>query len=579
MSRAFQKVLLLATTLFVCIGALIGVVWITKPSGLNAFIFKQDLFQNKPVKSKSFKAPEVIVFTMCEGVEVSGIQSQCGRFYPDPNNAFIYIAFAKLTPISAAKEAAPVVYFSGGPGEGGNTSGAKLEAWRYRMLDWNMQRPLIVWDSRGNIGAWGEFHCAAYQELMLAQLRLSQLRQSEPVATSDTASANDWGLKDEGEVVQSCLQQWHIALKRTDFSQFSSRQSASDILGLLDALQIQQWHALSVSYGSRVAQWLAHLRPEGMLSALFDSPYGWHVQTREARMDRWEHAFERFYQACQQKPDCHQQHDVKALVESSLAKRRQQPLSVRYTLEGRVYRAAIDDIQLRHIVFSDLYWPDQYAPWVRAFAHLEKGDAGPVEALIHPVLETKLSHQAAPWLYWVTECNDNRQRLDGEHETLSTPLAPPHSADRYWQPDTQSHICQLLSADRFLPVQPALDEYLTGHALIAAAFPPPSNPEYPRIVLAGEYDPVVTLNDARQVSGTEGIVFVGHEAGHGLFYGEVCGTDWLAHYWSAPQGFINTLTSDASMLTVNALKNTLKNAPNNESGRLASEFGQCHVQF
>ena len=563
MKQLYQPAWLTRAALLVCIS--LGMA-----GSLVLIAFKPNpLISNQVSSANSSSALERIVFAPCEGADVETIESQCGRFYPDPNNAFIYIAFAKLTPAKASKNAAPIVYFSGGPGEGGNTSGAKLDSWRYRMLDWAIQRPLIVWDSRGNTGAWGEFHCMAYQELMLAQLRMSEVSEqtiSEQPGPLDSAPV-DWGLSDESEVIQSCLQQWHTQLNHTGFDQFSSWQSASDLLGLLDALNIEQWHAVSVSYGSRVAQWLAHLRPAGMLSALFDSPYGWHVQTSRQRMDRWQLAFERFYQVCQQEVDCHQQHDVKALVESSFTKLRKQPLSVAYSLEGRIYRAAIDDIQLRHILFSDLYWPSQYAPWVNALEHLMNGNSNIFEGLIQPVLESKLAVRAAPWLYWVTECNDNVQENNVAQEDRSADIEQ-HEAARYWQPGTQFHICRQLSSKQFSPAQSNINSLFADHTPVSVALPPPSTPYYPRIVLVGEYDPVVTLDDAVRVSGANGMVFIGHAAGHGLFYDEVCDVDWLSRYWAEPQWFIDSLTRSFEDKTADQ-----------KNRRVPLPFGRCQLQL
>lgn len=496
---------------------LVGIMLVISGDIFSAFTLSgnQQVIAQEPIVSE----PKLI-FSPCEGHRVDLINERCGRFYPDPTLPFIYISFALLIPKSldsdfvlaseALKKQTPIVNFSGGPGDGGNTLSQKMDLWRYRMIDWGIQQPVILWDARGNEGAWGYFHCDDYRQLTLAQFY-------EVNSTGETVN-------EETQVVQGCLDQWHKALRNTGFSQFSSQQNAQDILGLLKALGFEQWHLMSVSYGSRIAQWLAFLAPNQVASMLLDSPYSWAVNSRLEHIKRWGLAFERFYTTCQSNHHCNQGHAVKTLVERAFAKLEKQPVRVAFDLEGFKHQAMIDHIQLAHLFFSDLYWPFQRSHWVSALARYLEGDELQLHRLVTPLLSASLSQAANPWLYWMTECNDNLT-LDAQayNKALMSLGGGLGGAARYWQGGIEGALCRMAGA------RPAIQAPHIDH---------PDTVSSPKIILWGEYDPVVTSEDVEQMVDDKSLLLLGVEHGHGLLYEEACGLAWLPLFWRAPADFV-----------------------------------------
>ncbi|HEY7774457.1 MAG TPA: alpha/beta hydrolase [Marinagarivorans sp.] len=498
----------------------------------------------------------------CEGEDHRFIKSRCGRFYPDKESP-VYISFAVLAPQhdGLSEPLSPIVYFSGGPGEGGNTQQGKLDHWRYWLLDNDIKRPMILWDSRGNDGAWGYFECEAYRLWSLNRLRYP-------------AFADD----DEDTRIAACLQQWQSMLGDSGFAQFSARQNAKDVLALLRHLGYSHWHLMSTSYGSRVALWLASLAPESGQSAIFDSPYSWTMDDRVSHAAVWAQSFSDALAWCQQRESCHRGDTVDALFWRAIETLDAEPAAVRFRLEGYHQTASIDADTFAHLLFATFYAAhglldvepsaprlepsaprlepsaprlepsvkqlgpsaklsepsaeqvssgaapimagrlDYLVPLLR---QIIEGDTQLLQRLVAPVLARSYSSFANPWLYWAAECNDNKV-LSAEDYTQG--VATLGAWSRFLAVDMSLKICHM---------QQFAKQSLAPEATDA-------NRAIPSVLLAGEFDPVVSRRDviALAQSLKPAVMVQKAGVGHGVIAGGHCG-DWLPAFWRSPHAFVS----------------------------------------
>lgn len=461
-----------------------------------------------PAQLRSTLTP--IVWRACDGVDHALVASRCGRYYPNTQAAAgagaasVYIAFAILTPQSASPNTAPVVFMAGGPGEGGNTQGIKLERWRYWLLDNPIKRPLIVWDSRGNEGAWGYFECDAYRLWSLNQL----IEVAAPASQSD-----------EYRQLQLCVDRWRQQLAGQSFQAFNSEQNARDILGALVALEYSAWHVLSVSYGSRVAQWLAALAPEHTQSLLLDSPYSWQTKSVAHHQRYWWQGLERFFVVCDEQASCAGGRPMAAVFDTVIARLDKSPITVRFKLEGYQYTAVIGAETFAHMFFALLYDPAAYpqaAQLLLALAHPDTPQSSavsPYPALAH-ILESSYGPKANPWLYWLTQCNDNAISADDDLSVLT----PPPQWQRFLTPGAQRSVCELTNAPTQWRPPPRIAQRL------------------PVVVMSGGLDPVTPIASAQALAQQYGGLLVqAPKAGHGVLLAEACSNVWLESYWRSPK--------------------------------------------
>lgn len=489
-----------------------------------------------------------IVWHSCDGVDITGVTSRCGRYYPyinssinsisnkkagaqldssKVNNPQLFIAFTILTPSNSPAYAAPVVFMAGGPGEGGNTQGIKLERWRYWLLDNPIKRPLIVWDSRGNQGAWGYFECESYRLWSLNQL--TQITQPE--------SENQ-----ERAQLQACVERWRQMLGKQSFQSFNSEQNARDILGALTALEYDSWHVLSVSYGSRVAQWLAVLAPKKTKSLLLDSPYSWQTRTLADHQQYWWQGFERFFDICDKRKHCAGAKPMAATFDAAIKAIDENPLALKFKLDGYQYSAVITAETFAHLLFTLLYDPHHYSQVTSLLAYFAGQQLSAAQAgsdnILSQLLAQSYAKTANPWLYWLTQCNDNDISHDFAAKHVASHNQIPAKWRRFLIGNTQAVVCELTAASpKWQPPKVTSD---TGNIQTDNTF-------LPAVILSGGLDPVTPVASAYEVAQDyQSVLLQAPNAGHGLLLNDACLNHGFYDYWQAPMTFIYSLRQYAN---------------------------------
>lgn len=180
---------------------------------------------------------------------------QCGYLVvlenrQDPSSRTIKVAYAVIKAQSANRQADPLVYLPGGPGDT-----AINRSW----LDWVngslAARDLIIVDPRGVGYSQPQMKCSTKTP------SATSIQSHPPSAAETRAFALQWA--------QTC----HDLLlsQGFDLTQYNSAANLKDLEDLRRALGYSQWNLYGISYGTRTALLMMRASPQAIRSVVLDS--------------------------------------------------------------------------------------------------------------------------------------------------------------------------------------------------------------------------------------------------------------------------------------------------------------------
>lgn len=203
-----------------------------------------------------------------------------------PAGRSIRLMVAKYPARSAAKQADPVVYLAGGPGDI-----APLEINGFVAADFVRDRDIVVMSQRGTMFSEPALTCASMDNF--ARELLGLRFYSEATKRAHLAAT------------EACHRD--LAATGADLSAYNSTESATDFADLRKVLGYDTWNVYGTSYGSYLAQTLMRDHPEGIRSVVLDSV----LPTTYNVAQNWQNArdgFDNIFQACAVQPACNSSH-------------------------------------------------------------------------------------------------------------------------------------------------------------------------------------------------------------------------------------------------------------------------------
>ncbi len=250
----------------------------------------------------------------------------------------------------------PVVYLEGGPG--GNALDNAVGDFDGRFGLYAQDRDVVVFDQRGTGHSTPSLACPEVRELSLSQLDRDLPVADELAATRDALVQCRDRLVGDG----------------ADLTRYNSETSAADVADLRQALGYDEWNVLGVSYGTRLAQTLLRIHPEGIRSVILDSTYPVAVDSLAELPERMAEAFDRFFTACEVDATCARAApDLRRRFDALATRMEQQPTEVQVTVDGDQRPAVIDGAGLRDLLFLSLYDAGLLRSVPRMVAELEAG--------------------------------------------------------------------------------------------------------------------------------------------------------------------------------------------------------------
>jgi len=190
------------------------------------------------------------------GAWASSVRLECGylvvyRNRERPSAGTFRLAVAILHPLTPSTDP-PLVLPHGGPsGPGGLRGGEMSFASRNAPI---LKRDIIVYDLRG----------AGFSEPALCPETVQQGERGR----NEPDRARRQALWNAG--ARACVD--NLTAHGIDPGAFNTTANAADLIDLRKTLGYRQWDAMGVSYGSRLVQEIMRRDPDGVRSAILDSP-------------------------------------------------------------------------------------------------------------------------------------------------------------------------------------------------------------------------------------------------------------------------------------------------------------------
>jgi pimeloyl-ACP methyl ester carboxylesterase len=183
----------------------------------------------------------------------------------------------------------PVVYLSGGPGDGAWIDPERIDWWWDFIAanDWLATRDVVLFDQRGSGIAAGDMDCPDAQQEAMGML-----------AVIDPAVAARLQLQAARKCAATVLQAGHNA------AAYTSLDGAEDLHELFLALGGRRWNVYGLSYGTRLALEYMRRHPGDIRAVILDSvlpPQAQLIEDDAANADR---SFRQLFSACRQEPSC-----------------------------------------------------------------------------------------------------------------------------------------------------------------------------------------------------------------------------------------------------------------------------------
>lgn len=167
----------------------------------------------------------------------------------DPGGTSVVLPVAVVA--GTDPDAAPLVFLHGGPGDSGFGE-ARFPA----LTEVAAGGDVIVFDQRGAGGAEPSLDCPEVDEALLAGLEVADDPATEHERYEDSFAACADRLRDEG----------------IDLDQYDTAATVADLIDLREALGIESWNVLGVSYGSTVALEAMRADADHLRAVILDTP-------------------------------------------------------------------------------------------------------------------------------------------------------------------------------------------------------------------------------------------------------------------------------------------------------------------
>ncbi|MGY2078626.1 alpha/beta hydrolase [Modestobacter sp. SYSU DS0657] len=252
----------------------------------------------------------------CEFDVPAGVDIECGTLEvpadrDDPDSGTISLAFGVVAAQADDPAEDPLVYLSGGPGQGALEFVPLAFGELYEPLA--QDRDLVILDQRGTGLTEPSLACDEYSSWVR-----ESLGSEEPVEElAEQAAAS----------LEDCRQR--LVDEGVDFADYDSAASAADLDDLRRALGHEEWNLYGISYGTRLAQTAVRDTPEGIRSVVLDASYPIDADLYEETPGNAARAIDALFAACAADAGCAERYpDLEQTVTDLVAELDAAPASV-----------------------------------------------------------------------------------------------------------------------------------------------------------------------------------------------------------------------------------------------------------
>lgn len=309
--------------------------------------------------------------------------------------------------------------------------------------------------------------------------------------------------------------------REIDFAGVNSVQSAHDIEALRRALGHDQWYVMGISYGTRLAQTLARLFPDGIAGMVLDSVLSVEREPTTDVARTAQRSFETLFAGCAESAACAEAYpDLEERFFAVVDELEADPVEIVAVdaLTGESHDAVVDGEDLMGIAFQALYSKSSFAGLPELVAQLEQDDTSGLSTMLG--IELANAAFVSVGTYWSVVCHEEIPFVaEGDVEAGLT------GDERY---DVLAEVD--VAEDFLVPLCEAFDggaaEAVEDEVVTA---------DIPTLVLAGSYDPITPPADGEAVaSGFSPSTFVElPNTGHGALVDE-CAQEIAIAFFADP---------------------------------------------
>ncbi|TWH75216.1 alpha/beta hydrolase [Modestobacter roseus] len=281
----------------------------------------------------------------CDVDVPAGVDLECGTLEvpadrTDPDSPTIELAFGVVAAADDDAAADPLVYLSGGPGQGTLDLVPVAFGQLYEPLA--QDRDLILLDQRGTGLSEPSLACDEYSSWVR-----ESLGSAEPVEELAAQAAAS---------LEECRQR--LVDEGVDVADYDSAASAADLDDLRRALGHEEWNLYGISYGTRLAQTAMRDTPDGIRSVVLDASYPIDADLYEETPGNAVRALEALFASCAADAGCAERYpDLEQTVTDLAAELDAAPVPVIVVdpTTGERVESPLDGAGLIGFLFQSMY--------------------------------------------------------------------------------------------------------------------------------------------------------------------------------------------------------------------------------
>jgi pimeloyl-ACP methyl ester carboxylesterase len=456
------------------------------------------------------ESSDAVEWGECDVEVPDGVDLDCGTLTvpadrADPDSGTVRLAFGVVRTGADDPAEDPVVYLSGGPGQGALESVPQGFGQLYEPLA--RDRDLVLLDQRGTGLSEPSLACDEYTDWSRSALG-SDLPAEELEAQAVAA-------------LEECRQR--LVDGGVDPADYDSAASAADLDDLRRALGYDEWNLYGISYGTRLAQTALRDHPEGIRSVVLDAAYPVDADLYAETPANAVRAMDALFAACAADAGCAAAYPdlgqrFRALVAELDAS--PAPITVVDPTNGDRIDEQLDGATLAGFLFQSLYATELLSSLPEVIAAADAGEFGTIGLLLGA--QTQQSDLISVGQQLAVQCQEEVPFSTPEQVAQAAAADPMVQSFFEGTPTSGPGVFDLCASWGVEPPDPAEDERVTS--------------DVPALVLAGDLDPITPPRWGEDVVAglANGTLVRFPSTGHGSLPSNDCAARVTADFLAAP---------------------------------------------
>ncbi len=451
---------------------------------------------------------------ICPFQEPEGVEAQCNQITVpenwDTGEGSVTLTIGVL-PSRTPSDNAPIVYLDGGPGAHAlDTLFLQYgEIWEGLAEDYD----LVFFDQRGTGFSEPSLRCPELTDL-------TREAEDDPSLTPEELELRT------NEILADCVE--GFAAAGIDTSQYNTINNARDTNAIREALGLDEWNLLGISYGTKLALEIVRQFPDTVRSSVIDSVYPPQVDSTRDGSQTFLDSFELVSAACDAEPACAAQGNLKDRMVAAATELEESPREVIVTdfLTGESDTVQVNGDALVGLVAGGLYSPFAFTDWPEMLTDIE--DGGTTALGTYLSLDRTNEPFLTAGMFLTFQCNEEVPFADAAEVEAAAVEDPFGLYDSAFESASLIETCEAYGA---IEPDPVLNEPVTS--------------DIPTLVLAGEFDPVTPPSwselAAETLPNSQYVLLTGES--HGVS-GSPCGRTLIREFLDDPEGEVDTDCAD-----------------------------------